>query len=73
VTLGVPAVTTCGDTWLIVGLTNATITVPDPQPQQAKPIPSPRTIAFKKSFIRSPKAERPLRRGKDTELHVAKE
>lgn len=72
VTLGVPAVTTCGDTWLMVGLTSATTVTPVPQPQQARLIPSPRAIAFKKSFIRSPKAKNPPRR-REAELHVAKE
>ena len=56
VTLAVPAVTTCGDTVLIVGLTRATITVPDPHPAAAKLNPIPRAASFAADLIATPAA-----------------
>jgi len=46
VTLGVPAVTTCGDSWLMEGLSMATTTMPVPQPLQSKLTTSPKTANF---------------------------
>jgi hypothetical protein len=36
VTFAVPAVTACGDTWLIEGLSNASTVMPVPQPAHSR-------------------------------------
>lgn len=55
VRLGVPAVTICGDTWLIVGLTRATTVTPDPQPPLARAT-TPSAAIFVAEFIPAPVA-----------------
>jgi hypothetical protein len=54
VTLGVPAVTTCGETPLIVGLTSETTLNPDPQPPHARTMPTPKANVFRKAFTGTP-------------------
>jgi hypothetical protein len=46
VTFGVPAVTTWGETWLIVGLTIAITVTPVPQPEHNRLIANPRAANF---------------------------
>lgn len=46
VTFAVPAVTTCGDTWLIEGLINASTVMPVPQPVHNSPTANPRAANF---------------------------
>jgi hypothetical protein len=73
VTLGVPAVTTCGETWLIDGLTIAITVTPVPHPELARQMPIERAIALKRFLIRSPDAVEELsRRTRHKEARCAK-
>ena len=50
VTFAVPAVTTCGETWLIDGLTIAITVTPDPQPEHRRLTISPNAATLAKNF-----------------------